>query len=627
MDNLSLHEQLDRAIQALLAPADPALRENGFVGDSAGASDADAEIISLAATASELKGLPSEDFKSQLKADLQRSATMASPAKASSVLESEKKSIAGVSRIPAGYRTVTPYLSVRDVESLLALVQNAFGATIIERRTTPRGIHAEARIGDSILMMGGPSANAASLAEGHTAYPVAIHLKVDDVDSVYAKTLAMGATSLGAPTDHEYGERGATVKDSNGNFWYLAQPMAGSHYLPEMGNVTLYMHPRNSNDFIHFIEKAFGAEELMRAGEPGGPVHHAKVRIGDSVVEMSDARDEYPTMPAMIYMYVEDVDAWHNRAIAAGATSNSAPVLLPYGDYVGSVDDPFGNRWYMSARMADPAQKPSVAPQPQTKSSAVSYIRKGFRTVTPYLLVPNAAKEIEFLKAALGAEEVFRVARPGSDAIMHAEIRIDDSMVELADATAEFPARASVNVVYVPDVDAAYARAMAAGAHSLSTPELKPFGDRDAGFRGPGGATWWISNRGPGEHITEDTPSLVPMFTVHGAANYIEFLKNAFGAEEAFMHKDASGIVRHARIRIGDSMIGGGESHGPYQSAPFLMHMYIPNIDDVYARALKAGATSIRGLEDAPYGDRTATVQDPAGNLWSLATHIRDVKF
>jgi PhnB protein len=302
-------------------------------------------------------------------------------------------------------------------------------------------------------------------------------------------------------------------------------------------------------------------------------------------------------------------------------------VLLPYGDYVGSVDDPFGNRWYMSAHLHEPKQKPAVTPQPPADSSAVSYIRKGFRTLTPYLLVPGAAKEIEFLKSALGAEELFRVARPGSDAVMHAEIRIGDSIVELADATAEFPARASVNVLYVPDVDATYARAIAAGAHSISTPALKPFGDRDAGFTGPGGVTWWISSRGPGEHITPDTPSLVPMFTVRGADQYIEFLKNAFGAEVAFLHDDPNGVVHHARIRIGNSIIGGGEAHGPYQSAPFLMHMYIPNIDDVYANALKAGATSVRGLEDAPYGDRTGTVQDPAGNLWSLATHIRDVKF
>jgi PhnB protein len=57
------------------------------------------------------------------------------------------------------------------------------------------------------------------------------------------------------------------------------------------------------------------------------------------------------------------------------------------------------------------------------------------------------------------------------------------------------------------------------------------------------------------------------------------------------------------------------------------MHVYVPDVDAVYANALAAGATTVRDLEDAPYGDRTASVADPYGNLWSLATHIRDVRF
>ena len=81
------------------------------------------------------------------------------------------------------------------------------------------------------------------------------------------------------------------------------------------------------------------------------------------------------------------------------------------------------------------------------------------------------------------------------------------------------------------------------------------------------------------------------------------------------------------RLRVGNSILSGGEVHGKFQAAPFLLHMYVPNTDEIYANALRHGATTIRGLEDAPYGDRAATVQDPAGNLWSLATHIKDVKF
>jgi PhnB protein len=117
------------------------------------------------------------------------------------------------------------------------------------------------------------------------------------------------------------------------------------------------------------------------------------------------------------------------------------------------------------------------------------------------------------------------------------------------------------------------------------------------------------------------------VFLVQNAAKYIEFLKQAFDARELFMAKSPEGEIRHVSLRVGDSILAGGEVHGEFQAAPFLLHMYVPNTDEVYANALRHGATTLRGLEDAPYGDRTASVQDPFGNLWSLATHIKDVKF
>jgi uncharacterized glyoxalase superfamily protein PhnB len=200
-------------------------------------------------------------------------------------------------------------------------------------------------------------------------------------------------------------------------------------------------------------------------------------------------------------------------------------------------------------------------------------------------------------------------------------------MVELADATAEFKPRASSNILYVPDVDAVFHRAVEAGATSLAAPADRPWGDRDGAVKDPGGNSWYITTHGGGDHVTADTPSIVPVFLVENAEKYVEFLKQAFHAREVFMTTDSAGKIRHMRLRVGNSILSGGEVHGEFQAAPFLLHMYVPNTDEVYANALRHGATSIRGLEDAPYGDRTATVQDPAGNLWSLATHVRDVKF
>jgi PhnB protein len=110
----------------------------------------------------------------------------------------------------------------------------------------------------------------------------------------------------------------------------------------------------------------------------------------------------------------------------------------------------------------------------------------------------------------------------------------------------------------------------------------------------------------------------------------VDFMKRAFGAVEVFAHRAPNGALVHGRVRIGNSILGGGDiGEGPRGRSlmPFLMHMYVPDVDATYASALAAGATTVRPLEDAPYGDRTATVADPFGNLWSLATHIRDMKF
>jgi PhnB protein len=182
-------------------------------------------------------------------------------------------------------------------------------------------------------------------------------------------------------------------------------------------------------------------------------------------------------------------------------------------------------------------------------------------------------------------------------------------------------------MLYVPDVDTIFDRAVEAGATSLAAPADRPWGDRDGAVTDPGGNTWYITTHGAGEHVTAGTPSIVPVFLVQNAAKYVEFLTQAFGAREVFMTKDPHGKIRHVSLRVGDSVLSGGEVHGKFQAAPFLLHMYVPNTDEVYANALRYGATTVRGLEDAPYGDRTATVQDPFGNLWSLATHIKDVKF
>jgi uncharacterized glyoxalase superfamily protein PhnB len=88
--------------------------------------------------------------------------------------------------------------------------------------------------------------------------------------------------------------------------------------------------------------------------------------------------------------------------------------------------------------------------------------------------------------------------------------------------------------------------------------------------------------------------------------------------------QDPAGTVHHAKLRIGDSIIAIGEAHGPYQPMPLALHFYVPDTDAAYKRALEAGAISIDEPVDQDYGDRYAGVKDPFGNVWYIATHLRD---
>jgi PhnB protein len=116
-----------------------------------------------------------------------------------------------------------------------------------------------------------------------------------------------------------------------------------------------------------------------------------------------------------------------------------------------------------------------------------------YRTVTPYLCVPDADLELTFLKAAFGAAEV-ECQRNADSTIMHAEIRIGDSLVMLGQPSDQGKYKGAAIYLWVPDVDAVYAKALAAGAASESAPEDKPYGHRNAGVTDRNGVTWWIAS-------------------------------------------------------------------------------------------------------------------------------------
>lgn len=99
------------------------------------------------------------------------------------------------------------------------------------------------------------------------------------------------------------------------------------------------------------MKQAFGAEEISREQSPEGMIHHATVRIGDSMIEMGEAHGDAQPMPPALYTYVEDVDAAHERAVKAGAVSVQSPTDQPYGDRTAWLKDVWGNVWYLASQI------------------------------------------------------------------------------------------------------------------------------------------------------------------------------------------------------------------------------------------------------------------------------------
>jgi uncharacterized glyoxalase superfamily protein PhnB len=322
----SLNEKLDLFIDTVIA------------GQATQVSTVERGISELAEIALELRGLPRQEFRSRLKDELNRSASAMTPAAPASTVQP----------IREGFHTVTPYLSVIDALGLIDFVKAAFGAEgKIHGIGSQGGFHAEFKIGDSILMIGG-----GGTWKGPSR-PTALHYYVDDVDAVYDRAVRAGATSVGEPTDQPYGERSAGVRDLTGNEWYIAKRLTGSHTDEGLRTVTPYLHPKGAKSLIEFMKEAFGAEEIAVHESPDGVVQHAKVRIGDSVVEMGEAHGQWQPMPTTFFLSVEDVDAWYERAVRAGATSMGGPTDQPYGDRVAAVTDPHENIWYIATHIAD----------------------------------------------------------------------------------------------------------------------------------------------------------------------------------------------------------------------------------------------------------------------------------
>jgi PhnB protein len=337
-----------------------------------------------------------------------------------------------------------------------------------------------------------------------------------------------------------------------------------------------------------------------------------------------------------MHLQVSDVDSLASRLVAAGAKEVRPVKDQFYGERSGQFVDPYGYTWVISQKIEDvppselqrrfdelmkapePAERPRIVP-----SKKVDFIRKGFRTLTPYIAVRDVHPVIDFVKGAFGAEGT--VMGTGSEGGLHGEYKIGDSMVMIGGGTSWQGVQKTGSLyLNVPDSDATYAKAVELGATSLYAPTDMPYGAHEAGVKDVAGNVWYIATRRE-QRAGEGSQTVTPFLHPKGADKVMDFIQRAFGGEVTFRF-DEGGVVRHASLKIGNSTIYMGEAHGEAQPGPAMFYLYVEDADAMYRRALEAGAKSEIAPADQPYGDRNGAVYDPFGNLWYLSTHFKDVE-
>jgi PhnB protein len=401
---------------------------------------------------------------------------------------------------------------------------------------------------------------------------------------------------------------------------------------------------------IEFYQRTLGAKEMFRF-EVGGQIPHAELMIGDSVI---DVTGEWPEggrfsaetlggSPISISIQVPDVDAFAKHAVAAGMKLVRAPKDQFYGHRDATLEDPFGYTWAvftvkeemsveeMHRRMRGMTAGPEGGKMPggkEEEKKGVSPVPAGYRMITPYLVVPDVNAVIDLVKKAFGGEETFRAV--GGAGGYHCEVRVEDSMLMIGGGGEGVAWKGEAKLgafhVYVRDCDAAYQRALQAGAKSLQEPTDQFYGERSGSVIDSAGNHWYIATRSQGNYKWEGAPDIQPYLHPLRAEPVINFLKRAFAAEEVGpRHASPDGVVHHVMIKVGDSHLEMGEAQGPYQPMKSMFYLYVPDVDAVYRTALAAGAKSLNEPADQPYGDRVGAVTDVFGNQWWIATHVKDM--
>jgi PhnB protein len=244
-------------------------------------------------------------------------------------------------------------------------------------------------------------------------------------------------------------------------------------------------------------------------------------------------------------------------------------------------------------------------------------------TITPFITVPEGAKLIDFMKHVFNAEDLGRHPHGSGDGFV-AAVKIGSSdLIVMGGEPVRGHERPATLHLYVPDCDAAYQRALDAGAATVLAPAEYPYGER-AGFVADAfGNRWNIATRLGSRYLPEGRGDVTSCLNVANFSASLDFLERAFGAEvEGHRHVE-DGRVAHAFVRIGEAIVEMGEWDEHRQPRPFGFYLNTNDVDAVYHRAVAAGAVSLSPPADQMYGDRMAVLLDPFGNQWLPAMRVK----
>ncbi len=132
-------------------------------------------------------------------------------------------------------------------------------------------------------------------------------------------------------------------------------------------NVIPYLVCSKPDETIEFCKKTFGAKETEISRDKSGRIRHATIHIGDSAVMLSGSNENFPPMPAMLYIYVEDNDATYKKGLEAGGISLREPTNEFYGDRSSALQDPSGNQWWIGTHIEDVSAEELLRRQNQNK--------------------------------------------------------------------------------------------------------------------------------------------------------------------------------------------------------------------------------------------------------------------